>query len=411
MMEFVHPGEQTAWNALLGNKVFQTMVGVFQSIYSDLTAFGALKGRNFLVTPYTLPDVYMLYQQAGERLGLGELPPLYLQMEYDIKIQTLGTDGDCAVMLNSSCLEECSDAQLLALFGQELTHVRCQHLRILNIDAMVDTLLTKVPVVGATAAQTLKTLLLQWKEYAYYTADRGAAIAAGDKLPVFQNLTMAMGKKLDEQGIAAVLAGHENHQMVSAGQNTTAKVVMQMMINSIAVPFGVWRLRELDSWNVDLQEVANSLERLESYTTFAQKTVDAVDLATKGIYTGAVKTAETVKQGTVELAGYIEENKPIWEENINEAVDKTVEAIQKGKAELENYVEEKKPIWEKNIITAKNKAAEALQKSKENLSSYVEENQPAWEQNMAQAKEKAGEAVTAGAEKMLSFVKKIKTRK
>lgn len=411
MTEFVHPGEQTAWNALLGNAAFQGAVKVFQSLHTDLTAFGALKGRNFLVTHQTMPELYRLYQQAGERLALGQLPPLYLQMEYGIQISTLGTDADCAIILNSACLEECSDAQLLAMFGQELTHVRCQHLWLLNMNAMVDTILPRIPMVGSAAAQALKTLLLQWKEYAYYTADRGAAVAAGDKLPVYQNLTMAMGRKLDAAGVASVLADYDDQQMIPAGQDATAKVVLQMMISRIAVPFGIWRLWELKKWDADLEAVSGSLERVENYSTFAQKTVQTVDLIAKGLYVGAVKTAGAVKQGAAELGSYIEENKPIWEENLNTAKDKTMDTIKKGKADLETYVEENKPIWKSNLAAAKARTAEAIKQGKQNLDAYVEENQPAWEENMAQAREKAGEAVSVGAEKVLGFMKKLKNKK
>ena len=192
MTDFVHPGEQSALNKLTENKIFQYVADVFQSVYTDLTSYAAMKGRNFLVTETTMPDLYGLYQTAAARLGIGTPPPLYIQLEYALKIQTVGTDGDCAVMINWACLEECSREQLLALFGQELAHVRCRHLRILNMDSILDAILAKLPMVGTMAAQTLKTLLLQWKEYAYYTADRGAAIAAGGKLPVYRNLTQAM---------------------------------------------------------------------------------------------------------------------------------------------------------------------------------------------------------------------------
>lgn len=410
-MEFVHPGEETAWNSLLNNKIFQTVVDVFQSIYTDLTSFGAMKGRNFLVTESTMPEVYELYQLAAERLGIGQKPPLYIQMEYGIKIQTLGTDGDCAVLLNSACLEECSREQLLALFGQELTHVRYRHLRILNMDAMLDSLLTKIPAVGPVASQTLKTLLLQWKEYAYYTADRGAAIAAGEKLPVFQNLSMAMGRKLEADGVASLLGAQEDHGQISASQSIAAKAVMQMMISGIAAPFGIWRIRELDKWTEDLAQVRDSLAPQQTYTSAAQKTVNTLDAAAVGIYHGAVKTAEAVKQGKENLDTYVEENKPIWEENIAQAKEKTAEAIKKGKEDLSAYVEENKPIWEENIVQAKEKTTEAIKKGKEDLSAYVEENMPIWEENLAQAKEAAAGAMQAGMHKAMGLMNKFKSRK
>lgn len=414
MVEFVHPGEETAWNALLKNQIFQTVVDIFQSLHTDLTAFGAMKGRNFLVTENTMPDIYRLYQTAAKKLAVEELPPLYVQMDYAIKIQTVGTDGDCAIMINSACLEECSEDQLLALFGQELTHIRYDHLRILNMDGMLDAILTKIPWVGSAASQTLKTLLMQWKEYAYYTADRGAAIAAGGKLAVFQNLSMAMGKKLTPCEIESLLSEYGNTEHLSAEQGAAAKVVLQLMINSIALPFGLWRIQELSAWDVDTQQIQEYwtiLEPRNNQSLFAKKTVETVDYAAKSLYAGAVKTVEAVKTGTEELGTYIEDNKPVWENNIAQAKEKTADAIRTGKEELGSYIERNKPVWENNLAQAKMKTTEAVQTGKQEVASYLKEKAPEWKDQMSAAKNTTTNTIRAGVKGVSSALKGIRERK
>lgn len=409
MVEFVHPGEEAAWNALLKNQAFQTVVDVFQSIHTDLTAFGAMKGRNFLVTENTMPDIYRLYRIAAERLAVTEIPPLYVQMDYAIKAQTLGTDGDCAILINSACLEECSKEQLLALFGQELAHIRYDHIRILNLDAMLDTILTKIPWVGAAASQTLKTLLLQWKEYAYYTADRGAAIAAGEKKAVFQNLSLAMGKKLNVAEIKSVLSENPKEHL-SAEQSAAAKVVLQMMINSITLPFGIWRIRELAYWDVgmqQIQELGRSLQPRKKKTTVAQKTVDTADLVAKGLYTGTVRTVEAVKTGAEEAGTYLQENRPVWENNIAQAKEKTTKAIRTGKEEFGSYIERNKPVWENNLTQTREKAAEAVQAGKQDVTNYLKEKAPEWKEQMSSAKSAASDTLRTGVKRLSSKVQTL----
>jgi hypothetical protein len=334
-------------------------------------------------------------------------------MEYGIKIQTLGTDGDCAVLLNSACLEECSREQLLALFGQELTHVRYRHLRILNMDAMLDSLLTKIPAVGPVASQTLKTLLLQWKEYAYYTADRGAAIAAGGKLPVYENLTMAMGRKLDEAGVQSLLEGSPKREEISPEQNAVSKVVLQIMINGIAVPFGMNRIRELFEWDADVAALQGntSLGNYEKGNKAVKITVSAMDFTAQTMYKGAVKTVEAAKTGTEELKDYVETNLPVWEQNLTEAKDKTIEALQTGTQEVKKYVQEKSPEWKENLSVAKDKTMDAVRTGTQEMADYLREKSPEWKENLSAAKGNATAAFQAGMGKLKELREKQKQKK
>jgi len=240
--------EQSAWELLTGNAVFQFVVDAFQGCYFDLTEFASMKGRSFLVTQETAPQIYRLYRVAAERLDVDPDIPVYIQTDYPLQIKTIGTDGDCAIVLSSACVEEYSQVQMLALFGQALSHIRYGHVRMLNIHRLVDPLLRLIPFVGNAAAELFKTLLLDWRQYALYTADRGAAIAAQSADAVLHNLSAAMGMKLESAGFYATLEQLDEEKQQKDTMSAMGKAVMQIMIDRIAVPFGVWRMQELKKW-------------------------------------------------------------------------------------------------------------------------------------------------------------------
>lgn len=273
--DFKHPKENAAWKELSGSLPFQFVVDAFQGVYSDLTVFATMKGRCFLVTGETEPRLYRLYRIAAERLDVEEIVPLYLQMEDAIQIETVGTDDDCAILLNSACLEECSDKELLALLGRELAHIRYKHVRMLNVHKILDTVMPLIPVVGGAAAELFKTLLLYWRQYALYTADRGAAIAAQSADAVQQSLSHAMGMMLDGAGIDSILTSDAPDDGESTEMNMVGKSVLQLMMDRITVPFGVWRMKELKKWSAS--DVCRSSFPAVYFGTFSEFGLDRID--------------------------------------------------------------------------------------------------------------------------------------
>ena len=248
-IDFRHPEEQGAWQKVAENPVFKFVVDAFQSIYMDLTEFAQVKGRNFLVTKETYPELYRLYRIASERVGVEEEIPLYLNLSYSSEIETIGTDSDCFILISSDCLENCSDKQILALLGEELAHIRYEHIRLLNIHKAFELILRRVPFANV-GIKAFKILLLNWKKYALMTADRGAAIAAADGDSAVSALTMRMGTEVGNDGIDALLSSYE--QSSSSDTNfideIIGKTVFELMMDKIAVPFGMLRISEIKKW-------------------------------------------------------------------------------------------------------------------------------------------------------------------
>lgn len=254
MTGYRYPGEEGALHELLHNAAVKLMLDTFQSVYADATAFAELRNRNFLVTSVTNPRIFRLYQIAKRRLEFSRDIPLYTSMEYKREAETVGADGDCAIVLHSACVEAYTDEELLAVLGRELCHIQYEHVNYLNLGGLTDRILGQIPVVGAAAAQTAKALLLTWRRLAEYTADRGAAIAANGIEPAMDTLLYGMGAlhpgddptPWTEKNCRRLLP--DGDELPEGEMTKVGQMVFQMLIEEIPVPFGMSRLRELKRW-------------------------------------------------------------------------------------------------------------------------------------------------------------------
>lgn len=247
--DFQHEKAVSALKALRSNEGFKAILNVFNSVYTDLTAFAELQGRNFLVTEKTEPRLYDLYRTAAERLEVSEAVLIYLSFDHKLSAETVGIDGNYAIMISSGCLETFSEEQMLAILGHELTHIRYGHVPLLNMGKLLDVLLGRIPLAGTFAAETLKTLMLEWELSAEYTADRGAAIAVGRIEPVLQNLICSMGGDI-EKGIRPldIDTGSTNEIPDICQFSKIGQAICQMMVKEFIQPFGNIRISELQKW-------------------------------------------------------------------------------------------------------------------------------------------------------------------
>ena len=193
MIDYRYPEEKAALHELVRKKEFQAALKLFEKIYADATDFARLQGRNFRVTKAAQPRLHYLYRLAARRLEFREEVPMYLELSHQFAPKIYGTDGKCAVVLSSICLETLTDPELMAMFGSAISHIQHGHVKYLNMGNLADELFLSIPFVGSAAAMMVKALLVQWRKYAEFTADRGAAVAAGDAQAVFGYLSKSMG--------------------------------------------------------------------------------------------------------------------------------------------------------------------------------------------------------------------------
>ena len=252
--DFSHPLEAERLAALQANKTFNWVLDFFGDFYAKLGDLAQIPDRYFPVTPKTFPHLYKTYKSACEKLEIKEEPTLFCQMDYTRNARTFGTDNACVIVIDSSCLEDFSDRQILALLGRELGHIKKNHITYLNAFGMIDDLIRSIPIGSALLEKTLvnaaKGLFLEWLLAAEYTADRAAAIVAEGIQPVMQNHLMISGIEN-----IADCQNYKNYTQVSFAENLSnfnraAQVVLMGTLKTFPIPFVITRMQELEKWSV-----------------------------------------------------------------------------------------------------------------------------------------------------------------
>ena len=247
-LDYRHPEELKMLQTLLHNKLIKALVELYQTMSSEMVEFAEIRNRNFIVTQLTHPRVYKIFQTACRQLDISYSIPVYLEFGYEYNARTVGTNGNCAIIITGKCLEGLSDNQLLALFGRQLAHIYYKHIAYLNIDSMIDTLLQRIPFAGQAVSETAKALLLNWRQCAEITADRGGAIASGSIDDVWDILLLSMGSGIRKYQTEFHRAQHLYDSEYSPGNNMAANLIIRSVLDSMDVPFGNRRIANLDLW-------------------------------------------------------------------------------------------------------------------------------------------------------------------
>ena len=238
---FSHPLEKERLNKLKENKIFNSILNFFGIHYANFTTLAQIPDRYFPVTPQTFPRLYETYKTACRKLEIQKDYTLFCTMDYTRNAKTVGTDDNCVIVIDSSCLEDFSDRQILALLGRELGHIKMQHISYLNAFDMIDDLIWSMPLGSKIFSPALvngaKGLLLEWLLVAEYTADRAAAIAADGIQPVMQNHLMTSGIEN-----AADCQNYKDYMQVTFSQNLSnfnraAQIVLMGTLKTFPIPF------------------------------------------------------------------------------------------------------------------------------------------------------------------------------
>ena len=250
--DFRHPQEVQRLNALQSVKVLNLILNIFNKAYANITSFATVSERNYPVTAFTQPRLHRLYRTAKDKLGVTEEIPVYLKFDYAISAETIGTDGDCAIILSNCCLEELTDDELLAILARELGHIAYKHVKYINIICFFDDLTQKLSGIAETAILTTKNILIEWLRCAEYTADRAAAVVVGSVEPPCMAIAKAMGAVDDYPQISfsvKQLVSEPIPTFPGDGLGKVGQIAFQNIMTQVNVPFGMLRMRELWDWS------------------------------------------------------------------------------------------------------------------------------------------------------------------
>ncbi|MDD2716668.1 MAG: M48 family metallopeptidase [Candidatus Wallbacteria bacterium] len=196
-VEFEHPVDRMLLVSLrktgldfITRKV--TELGAFKLICSKY------RGSNFRISPGH--GLYKHLEAACGILGIEKIPELYLKQGGEISHLSAGTMDDSIIVLNSGCLENLAEDELLFSLGHELGHIVSRHILLQQIynELIKNLRLLDLPTLGLASltSDTVKLLLRKWIAVAEYTADRAGLLVCQNEESAVSYLMKLSGTPL-----------------------------------------------------------------------------------------------------------------------------------------------------------------------------------------------------------------------
>jgi Zn-dependent protease with chaperone function len=225
--------------------VVRTLLGPLaeQFFYLENIASSVLVGEQ------QLPDIYALLVEACQVLDL-EIPRLYIRQHPVPNAYTFAMRGKQPfIVVHTSLIDLLTLAELQAVIGHELGHLKCEHGVYLTLANILMLAAGQMPGVGTQIAQTMQSQILEWVRCAEFSCDRAALLTSQDPRIVSSVLMKLAGgsAKLSSQlNLDAFLAQARAYDDISNDQ--LGAMLKQAMTEQLSHPVPVLRAREIDRW-------------------------------------------------------------------------------------------------------------------------------------------------------------------
>lgn len=247
--DYEHPGEKTAMAALRRIPLLDLVVAKYMDMSMKVDLRAECAGNNFRITEKTNPRVYRLYQLALARLDMPEEYPLYSELGYQYNAYAAGARENF-IVVNSSCISDYSDGEMLQLLGHEIGHIKSGHVLYQNLACSLNSVLASFGGLAEGAAAGLQFAIMDWRRKAEYTADRAGLIASGDPESTISQTMKLLGQS-DRIGyidfsLEKVLKQAEDFELGNA--DLVGKLLYANFTLTATHPWSILRLRQLYEW-------------------------------------------------------------------------------------------------------------------------------------------------------------------
>lgn len=228
----------------ISSSVFEKQVRLMH--ISSTVRLGPNQGRS----------LYQKFIKAAAVLDLPELPEIYLSNQYRLNAYAFGIEK-YQIGLLAGLVDSLTEAELLAVIGHELGHVKCQHmlyktmaylLRIFGLEFLK----TLLPAgTGLLASLPLQLAILHWERMAEFSCDRAALLVVQDRAVVASALSKLAGGSqtiLPEINLAAILQQAEEYE--DSGDGLIEQILKVNMMLLQTHPFPIVRAKEIMEWGV-----------------------------------------------------------------------------------------------------------------------------------------------------------------
>jgi Zn-dependent protease with chaperone function len=218
------------------------------SVEADMRLFHT--ANHLKVSEEQVPSVYRRFRFAADRLGITQLPDLFLIQSPVLNAYTAGVEQPFVAM-TTGCLEMLTDEEQTSVLAHELGHVHASHV-LYKTAAVVLSLVAGTAAdltlgVGGLILKPLQLALARWDRAAELTADRAQLLVMRKPEVVLRTLMKMAGASpsvMAELNVKAFIAQAESFEkMRDANMWSKFLVVLQTLDRSH--PFSVYRAKEV----------------------------------------------------------------------------------------------------------------------------------------------------------------------
>jgi Zn-dependent protease with chaperone function len=243
---FQHPADRAATAALAQIPGVDQVVRKLTELQYERAFRQILLANAVKIGPQQLPELWTVYERAGETLDLPELPDLYTTyFPFGPNAIAIGA-GRPIVLVSSQFVEMCDPDELWALFGHELGHVLSDHVLYQTTLAILLQLQGVLPVLVRLPFRAVLAVLLEWYRSAELTADRAGALACRDPLVSCRMLmVMAAGVPSSRLDLDAFLRQASEYEEWDSRWDRMLRVLAERRGTH---PYAVRRVQQLMEW-------------------------------------------------------------------------------------------------------------------------------------------------------------------
>jgi Zn-dependent protease with chaperone function len=249
---YTHPLDKEALEALKklpGTRTFLKWI-IKNSFEKEMRL---LHHANYIqVSDRQVPSLHKRLRTAAERLGLSQIPDLFVFQHPVPNAYTSGVE-EAFIAISTGCLELLTEEEQLGVLGHELGHVQADHVlyktaaRVFTQAAAVGAGMRFGVGAGALLLKPLQLALFRWDRASELTADRAELLVVRKPEVVLSALMKMAGgcasiiKELDIKAFIEQAEGFERMRE----ENAWTKFIVTMQTMDRSHPFATYRAREL----------------------------------------------------------------------------------------------------------------------------------------------------------------------
>ena len=182
---FIHPSDRKAMAALKAIPGFDTIMKKGMEIIGERMFQLEVTSSYLKLGPDQLPEIYNILLKVCGRLGIEDLPNLYLKLDRAPNAATYG-DTQVFIVINSGLLETLTPDQVETVIAHECGHILCHHTLYTTMGMLIlsGAAIFANGLLSAAVLTSLQYAFYHWMRSSEFSADRVSAFYRSSAEPV-----------------------------------------------------------------------------------------------------------------------------------------------------------------------------------------------------------------------------------